>query len=215
MALFKKKKPREIREDDSTFVKLWYNPRTHAMMVLGVYFIFFAIVIIFINLGSNKSTTTKDVNGSTIKESFTNLNGKSLSYNYVVNIGKTTYYFSGSNEHENITGTILSDGIVTPIKVENNECVVGEYNGEEFNPEYKLCPQDINYSYFDYNYIYSIVENIKTNRYKENDKYEFKKDDTTYMIYIKDKKLDKIVITAGENTYTLEYKLAVEKPVEE
>ena len=50
MGLFskKEKKPREIKETDSTLVKLWYNPRTHAMMVLGAYLVFFVAVILFI-----------------------------------------------------------------------------------------------------------------------------------------------------------------------
>ena len=69
----KEKKPREIKETDSTFVKLWYNPRTHAMMVLGAYFVFFLVVILFLkSLPNNQTVETKKKTGESIEELFKN-----------------------------------------------------------------------------------------------------------------------------------------------
>ena len=206
MGLFKKKKPREIREEDSTFVKLWYNPRTHALMVLGAYFVFFLIVIIIINVSARK-TTNNEVKGSILQDKFTILDNQDLSYNYVINIDKDTYYFQGTNKYNNVYGTLLNNGETSSIKVENNECFVGEYNDtNEFIGMFELCPDKINYTNFDYNYIYKIIDNLKTDNYKTDEYYEFKtSDSTSYKIYTSKDKVDKVIITTDKNTYTLEY----------
>ena len=93
MKLFQKKEPREIKEDDSLFVKIWYNKRYHAIMSLSLYFIFFLIIIILVNVSSSKNSKDTTINGTYTQKYFESLGSKDISYNYIINLKLDTILF--------------------------------------------------------------------------------------------------------------------------
>ena len=212
MKLFnkEKKKKREIKEDDPLLVKLWYNERTHAAIVLALYLIFFGFIILFINLTSKPKITSRDIKGSKINNLFTILDEKDVSYNYVITIGNKKYYFSGFNRDDDIYGTLLYNGESQSIKVSNNECMVGTYNDkDEFVPAYSLCPENINYNYFKYNLIYDLIKDVSGYKFQADNYYIFTlKDNTEIKIYYDADDILVSVIISGKNyNYLLEYSL--------
>lgn len=63
--------------------ELWKNPKTHALMVLGIYAFFFAIVIIYIQIGSSIKNTEPNINNN--YSSLDNLNNmKTYEYKYLI-----------------------------------------------------------------------------------------------------------------------------------
>lgn len=205
MALIKKKKPREIKDDDPLFVKLWFNERSHAAIVLGLYFLFFAIIIIIINLSGSTSKTKNEITGSSINSIFESINNKDITYNYVITNGNKTYYFSGENKDDGIYGTMLHNGESVNIRVLDSQCAVGDYIDGEFKGEYSLCPENINYEYFDYKNIQKLISNKKGKNYSSNGYYDFNLDNKTNLkIYYNNNVLKKISIE-GSSSYELKF----------
>ena len=210
MGLFKKKEPREIKEDDPTFIKLWYNPRTHALMVLGLYFLFFAFILIFVNVVGTRKKADNSINGSTIKALFTNTTNKELSYNYEINRGNKTYYFSGKDNIDDIDGTILYNGESTTVKISEDKCIVGEYVKDEFVPSETLCPENIKYEYFKVDNIYNLIKDIKGTKYLSDKYYYFKIDnDIDVKVYFDSNDIISKV-SLNDNNYSYELNLSYE-----
>ena len=209
MGLFnkKEKEPREIKEDDSLIVKLWYNKRSHAAIVLGLYLFFFLILIIIINTTGTNAPKDITINGSSLSNKFLNFENKDVSYNFVVNIGTNKYYFSGANKEDGIYGKILHNGESQTILISDDQCSVGEYNSKgEFIKSELLCPENINYSYFDYNNIYNLIKDLKGYNYEEKNYYSFDLDDKTNIaIYYVNNDLNSIIVNGKNDTYSLEY----------
>lgn len=208
MKLFnKERKTREIKDDDSLFVKLWFNPRSHAAIVLGLYFLFFAIIIIIINVSGTKGPKDNSVDGSSINDLFTKLSDKNISYNYVITMQNKKYYFSGVDKEDEIFGTILYNGESQSIKVHDSDCAVGKYNDKgEFVPAYSLCPENINYNYFNYDYIYELIKNTKGSKYETDKYYLFNlKDNLVVKVYYDNNSLKVITVEDNKSTYLLEF----------
>ncbi|MBO4601444.1 MAG: hypothetical protein J5634_04355 [Bacilli bacterium] len=208
MGLFttKKKEPREIKEDDSLFIKLWYNPRTHALMVLGAYLVFFLVILLVINIGSKTTDVNKPVLGKDTKKLFDYYLDKNTTYNFVINKPSKTYYFSGVKIADNdIYGTLLSDGESKNIYVSAGLCkIVREENGEYIQVEDETCPSDIEYNYFDITYIYTVIESLKTTSSSLKDRYNFVlTNNYSYKFYFDKEKINKIEIKDSNDTYTL------------
>lgn len=205
MALIKKKAPREIKDDDPLFVKLWFNERSHAAIVLGLYFLFFAIIIIVVNFSGSTSKTKDEITGSSINNIFESINDKDISYNYVITNGSKTYYFSGENKDEAIYGTMLHNGESVNIRILDNQCAIGNYIDGEFKGEYSLCPENINYEYFDYKNIQKLISNKKGKNYSSSDYYDFKLDNKTTVKVYYEKKLLKKILIEGSSLYELKF----------
>lgn len=208
MALFNKnKKTREIKDDDSLIVKLWYNPRSHAAIVLGLYFIFFAIIIIVISTTDTKSVSNTSIKGSSINDMFLKLDNKDVLYNYVINEGNKKYYYSGMDKNDGVYGTILYNSDSYYIMVNNGECKVGQYNDKgEFIPAYSLCPENIKYNYFDYNYIYDLIKDVNGYKNEKENFYLFTlKDKTEVKITYENEYIKSINIKNNKFDYQLEY----------
>lgn len=211
MGLFtkKNKEPREIREDDSTFIKLWYNPRTHALMVLGAYFLFFAIILIVVNAASsNPEKFYETVKGSDLSKEFDKLNSENIVYDFVIKTDNNTYYFSGKKNLEGkIYGTILSSGESKNILIDDNLCYVGKYENDAFVEDENKCPEEIDYRYFNVGEIYNWIEKLQVKKYKKANTYNFDvNNNLSYKIYIEDNFINKIESTDGKNKYELNYK---------
>ncbi|MBR5662829.1 MAG: hypothetical protein IKX00_04165 [Bacilli bacterium] len=209
MSLFKKKEkePRIIKDDDSLFIKLWYNKRSHAAIVLGLYLLFFLVLIVFMNLSSTGKKPDLTISGSTLNNKFLNFENKKLAYNYVIDIGSNKYYFSGTDKNDSIYGKILHNGESQTIMINNNECYVGDYNSkEEFVKTDLLCPEIIDYSYFNYKNIYDLIKDAKGYNYEEKKYYSFDLDNgINIAIYYIENEIKSIIINEKNNTYSFEY----------
>lgn len=204
MGLFKKKELREIREDDSTLTKLWLNPRTHALIVLGGYLIFF-IIIIIIAKTSQKPENSNTVSGSTLNESFAKLDN--YSFNYIIK-GNSNYLFNGTKENNSITGSLSYNGKVLNIVIENNVCKVRELDERtnEYIDSDELCPEGLNYNFFDPSNIYKVINSLNGTKSYDNKQLSFKIKEDTEIKIIKDKEeIDKILIKSNLTEYELEY----------
>lgn len=211
MGLFKKKELREPREDDSTFMKLWLNKRTHAMMVLGAYLVFFAILLIVINVGSPKTNTTK-TNKEHLNKLFANYKEKNYKFNHMITNNDKVYYFNGTNTDGIIIGKIIDDDKIYNVKIENKECTVGTYNENgEFIPAYETCPAELRYTYFIPEEIYETVKYLKISPTSLKDHYYIKlNDQISYDISFENDEIKAIVIKEKDTSYQLRYNLIVD-----
>lgn len=207
----KEKKPREIKETDSTFVKLWYNPRTHAMMVLGAYFVFFLVVILFLkSLPNNQTVETKKKTGESIEELFKNDPYKIQVYDVVIKTGENTYLFNGSNiMDEIIQGKLVNKDNTIELRLENDSCkVMIRDKKNNLIESDQVCPGDIKYDYLDRSKLYSMIKSLEIK--EEDGYYQIKSDDNIeYKIYyIKENEkniLTKTIITNGQSEYEINY----------
>ena len=206
MGLFKRKE-REIKEDDSLLVKLWYTPRTHGLIVLGIYFVFFFVVMLAIS-GSPKNLDKekKDSKVSEMKSLFTYLDGKNLTYDFNIKTEGNTYVFNGTRLDNEVSGKIILNDSVLNIKFVDGLCKVIERNrkGVEYISD-KSCPEDINYSYFDYHKIYSLIEFLTVKNSQNTDYKLITNDGYSYKLYELDNHIDKIIITDNNSVYELKY----------
>lgn len=217
MKIFKEKKEREIKEDDSLFIKLWYNKRTHAMIVLGMYAIFFIILFILAAVNSNKNVEDNTVDTKELKPYFTNLNDKDISYNVVINsLDEDMYYFSGSKEDNIVIGKLLYSDDDLLIKISEDACTVGTNVDDMFIEDAdKLCPQILSYKIFNYEKIYDEISK-KTARIRKYDKYYLcTLEDIQYKIYVKDNVLSRIDILDKDVTYNIKYYVSAQDLNEE
>lgn len=206
MGLFKKKELREPREDDSTFMKLWLNKRTHAMMVLGAYLVFFAILLIVINVGSPK-TDIKATNKEHLNKLFSTVKGKNYKFNHMITNNDKVYYFNGTNIDGIIVGKIIDDDKIINVKIENKECTVGSYNDkEEFIPAYEQCPEELRYTNFIPEEIYETVKYLKISPTSLKDHYYLKlNDNISYDISFENDDLKAVVIKEKDTSYQLRF----------
>lgn len=210
MGLFKKKEPREPRDDDSTFMKLWLNKKTHAMMVLGAYFVFFAILLIVINVSSpnTKNTVT---NKEHLNKLFSNVSGKKYKFNHMITNNDKVYYFNGTNDNGIIIGKIIEDDKIINVKIENKECVVGTYNdNNEFVPAYEVCPSDLRYTNFIPEEIYETIKYLRISPTSLSDHYYIKLNDkVSYDVSFEKDDIKAIVIKDNDYTYQLRFNLVL------
>ena len=208
----KEKQPREIKDDDPLIVKLWYNKRSHAAIVLGLYFIFFALILILVNFAGTTKPKNTTVKGNTLVKLFNYLDGKDVSYNYTINVGGKKYYFSGNNKDDDIYGTILYNGESQSVRISNGECIIGEYNNKgEFVSSELMCPETINYNYFDYNNIYILIKDEEGTDNINGEYYLFNLNDNVSVKLNYD--VEKLKATSIENkngSYLLEYSISEE-----
>ena len=205
MALFKKKnkEPRVIKEDDSLWVKLWYNKRTHAMIVLGLYLLFFLIIIIVANIVETPKNNLKEISGSNLKDKFDAFNEKNISYNFVINNSDDIYYFSGEKDiNGTIKGKLLHNNDIDGIIITDGNCIVDNVNNEEE----KSCPDFINYDYFYYQNIYENIKDIKIQVFDTSKTYTFETNNKIkYIIYTNGTIIKKIDINDNKLSYSLNY----------
>lgn len=207
MRIFKEKKERVIKDDDSLFVKLWYNKRTHAMIVLGMYAIFFIILFIIAALNSNTNIEDNIARAEELSPFFASLNDKDLSFNVVINSAdEDMYYFSGSKEENVVKGNLLHNEDNMLIEVSKDICTVGDYvDGIFVGDINKSCPEFFDYNIFDYEKIYNEISK-NTSKIRKYEKYYLVTlEGIQYKIYVKDDTLSKIDILDKDVTYNVKY----------
>lgn len=108
----------KIKENDKyiAFNKVWGNKRYHGLIVLGIWFIFFAIVIIFLKFKiSNINSSKQDVVPTlTINEILSNIN----SYSF-------TYEIQNENETKELNGSSYNNEFV--ITLDSSKYYIKDY----------------------------------------------------------------------------------------
>lgn len=203
MGLFKKKEPREIKDDDPLLVKLWYNPRTHAMMVLGIYIFIFAIILLIIRLSPTSNTNAKrSLSGDKLSNLFNNSENNINLYDVSLSVENGNYFFSGEKSSEIISGTLLYNGKTENIIVEDGICRIKNTDDTEDVSSNAKCPENIDYRLLDINSIYNIVKDLNGNLFG-NEYYLFRLNrDEEVKIYLSGDELNKISYKIKNSSYT-------------
>ena len=233
MSIFKKKKKEEkiLAEDASTFQKLWHDKRTHAAMVLGMYFVGIMILVIFMNVASKNNTFDykpgeKANDYEKMKDSIKN---SSFSFDYQITIVASnleeeevdTYKvaYIGDYTKDLETGYKEENNIITKYKIEKG--IVYDTLNED-NPIIEDFYINIKERYLDLNYIFTMIK-IKDYTEETEDglnKYVYETIESAdtkigVSIYTDNKSIKRIQITETEtidnivmdSTYILNYSL--------
>lgn len=214
MGLFKKKEPREIKDDDSLIVKLWYGEKTHALMVLGLWAIFFVFLFIALSASpsapvENKSlneTSTKDYKAE-VKNLFSYFSDKKLYNRY--NITTTHNYFVMAHYSDNVlSGTMNIDDKIYFFIKDDFSCSLHEYqsNNKKKN-NITPCPEEINFDYFYLDKILNKIVDFNPKASKEDEqiiyKYDNISDNLVIKLYTSNDILNKIYIKEFNNIYEI------------
>ena len=203
MGLFKKKEPRVVKDTDPLIIKLWYNKRTHAMIVLGAYFLFFVILLILVKVSSNAVKNDNTVDASFLTK---DLIEKDIRYNVLYKNSSEMYLFSGAkNVEDKLVGTLTHDGNSLNISINDEECTISPENNEEENK----CPEKIKYKYFDIKNLSDIIKDKKAIHYSSNKLYKYSINDKLEInLYYDDNKvLYKVVITEPNESFEINYSI--------
>jgi hypothetical protein len=181
------------------FKEIWNNPRYNALIRLGLWFIFFTLVIIFIRLSPKEEVPRVEeevqVTYSDIKKEFVNSS-------VMLTMDNGTYYVNGVIKDGAFTGTIQSDGNTN--KVYYNGVMYLVNKGEktetglysELNDKLIL-PKDIVGIIDNYNGLLKTTSDDKS--------YTYDIDGAKYVVYVKEEKICKVTYEKDNLVYTLEY----------
>ena len=113
------------------FKQIWNNPRYNALIRLGLWFIFFTLVIVFIRLSPKEEVPKKEekvqITYNDIKKEFANSS-------VMLTMSNDTYYVSGVIKDGVFNGTIQNDGITNKVYYDGVMYIVNKNNKEE-----KIC----------------------------------------------------------------------------
>ena len=199
--LLKKKDP------DNTFVKLWENKRYHALVCLGLWFIFFIFVFLIVVIPYNNALKNLPKNNETeniitfasMKEKLLN---SEYNYKYTVNtsLGKTVY--TGTKTKENITGyRENSEGL---IKYEINNEGIFQINMDEKIPLENLY-LGLNENYLDIQKIYDLSSTLTENINEEENEIIYENDNIGIKFKIDEQNILSINIKDNSDNYLLEF----------
>jgi len=182
------------------FKKIWNNPRYNALIRLGLWFIFFTFVIIFIRISPKeeskpKNEVTKQVTYTDIKKDFINAS-------VMLTIDNGTYYINGVIKDGTFTGTIQDENKVNKVYYDGVMYLVNKGEKTETNiyndlNDKLILPKDIIGVIDNYNGLLKTSENEKSYTYDINE--------GKYVIYVKDEKICKVTYEKDNLVYTLEY----------
>ena len=160
--LFRKEKEEKILPDNATtFQKLWHNKRTHAAMVLGIYFIFILILIIFINIAPKKEYKegNKKISKADIWTMKDRLKESLYTFEYdikVIEEEKEIYRvnYNGEKNEDGVSGYQEVYDMLIKYKIKDG--IVYNVLLEE-TIELDIFYDKINANYLDLNYIFTMV----------------------------------------------------------
>lgn len=179
--------------------QIWNNPRYNALIRLGLWFIFFTLVIVFIRLSPKEEVPKKEekvqITYSDIKKEFVNSS-------VMLTMSNDTYYISGVIKDGVFNGTIQNDGITNKVYYDGVMYIVNKNNKEETSMYNELnnkliLPKDIINTIDNYNGLLKSTTDSKSYTYDINGE--------KYIIYIKDEKICKVTYEKDNLVYTLEY----------
>lgn len=181
------------------FKQIWNNPRYNALIRLGLWFIFFTLVIVFIRLSPKEEVSKKEekvqITYNDIKKEFANSS-------VMLTMSNDTYYVSGVIKDVVFNGTIQNDGITNKVYYDGVMYIVNKNNKEETSIYNELnnkliLPKDIINTIDNYNGLLKSTTEGKSYTYDINGE--------KYIIYIKEEKICKVTYEKDNLVYTLEY----------
>lgn len=182
------------------FKEIWNNPRYNALIRLGLWFIFFTFVIIFIRISPKEENKPKNE----VKEqvTYTDIKKNFVSASMMFTMDNGTYYVNGVIKDNAFTGTIQDEGGVNKVYYDGVMYLVnkGEKTETSIYSELNdklILPKDIISVIDNYNGLLKSSDNEKS--------YTYDIDGGRYILYIKDEKICKVRYEKDNLVYTLEY----------
>ena len=210
-----KKKEKNNKENRITLKILWAHPFYNSLIKLGMWFLFFLILYIFLIAGRSTPNLNNKKEEETIKQEAIkpkisyidmkkNLSERELSITY--NIGD--YILTGLINNNILTGTLEdSDNLY---KIEYDGEKIYQVKKEEKQENEELLT-DINKNYLLPSKIIEIIDDPKVIGKKSADEltYSYDIDGVAISFYLKENSIEKIIILDENITYNLEYKEVV------
>lgn len=200
-------------KNKKTFKELWSDTRTRALIKLGMWFIFFTIVFLFLGIASlfsNKNSSKEEMKQeevvtANIPSMLENLISSNYTFEFKIISGDNSYSYNGSKENGEIKGYYENiNGIVKYIIKDNNYY---EVNNEELIENNTIITEE-DKIILDLASLLNIIKEYEVNN-------EVKQDDNVYKYDIVDKKItittkssdiEKIVINYNNVNYDLIFK---------
>lgn len=181
------------------FKKIWNNPRYNALIRLGLWFIFFTLVILYIRL-SPKQEIKPEIEEKTI--TYSDIKKDFASDSVMLTMQSGNYYINGVIKDNTFSGTIQNDDTTSKIYYDGTLYTVSKGTKTEttsFNDlnTNLLLPKNIINIIDNYNGLLKVNEDEKTYSYDINGE--------KYTIYIKDEKICKVIYEKDNIISTLEY----------
>lgn len=210
-----KKKEKSNKENRITLKMLWSHPFYNSLIKLGMWFLFFLILYIFLIAGRSTSNLNNKKAEENIKQENTkpkisyidmkkNLINGELSITY--NIGD--YILTGLINNNVLTGTLEDNDNLYKIEYDGEK--IYQVKKEEKNENEEILT-DINKNYLLPSKIIEIIDDPKVIGKKSADEltYSYDIDGVAISFYLNEKSIEKIIILDGNITYNLEYKEVV------
>lgn len=190
---------------------LWHHPFYNSLIKLGIWFIFFLILYIFLIVNSKRpipkeyltnEEPASEITYSDMKKNFTT---KELNINYVIE----DYYISGIIKDNVLTAT-LEDNTDTVIKIKYDGNKLYQIKKEEEIEANNLL-ENININYLLPTKIINIIDDPKviSTKNAEGLVYKYDIDNIVITVYLNEKSIEKITILENDIAYNLEYKEVV------
>lgn len=191
-------------DPDNKFVKAWENKRLHALMCLGLWFIFFIFIfLVFIipyNHESKNVTSHPKENLITLEDMKEKLINGNYDFKYTVKNDSGTTLYSGNKNGDVITG-YKEDSSITKYEILNG--VVYKLVMDE-KISYEDLYENVNENLLSLEYIFSL-EYDKDNMKVEGNTLSYETIEGTVKITSNDKDIEKIEITNENDSYILEF----------
>ncbi len=216
--MFKKSDNNDMQEE-SKFMQLWHNKRTHAAMVLGLWMIFLAFVMLIAFLGGEANPNT-NLNTPTNQEQEAEKEFKdyalmqeeilknNFKYEYNIKIGEYQVIYKG--EKLGATETGYRENASETIKYYIDETGFYKVVMDELDALDKLF-ENLNESYIDLEYIFELIKDktVVTETLEETRSYTYNFDleEVSYEIKVETDltNITNITISFEEKEYNLKY----------
>lgn len=203
------KKPGKIK---MFFEYYKYVPAFKALVKLGLYFIFFAVIISVV--ACNKDTVSKDPEKDKVEEKQEN----ELSYKemldvlitdnieivYNITINENIYKIDATRKDNILSGIYRTKDSIHEFKIQDNIIYEIGLNEEKENPELF---NDINLTYLLPEQLVALLESNKATKMLDDGStiYNYEIDAVKYHVVTKDNWINKMEITSELATYIIEY----------
>ncbi len=188
---------KENKTTESTFSKLWNNKRTHALMVLGVWFIFFFVIILLMN-GLSSNQRPKEI--IPLETKWIELKKNNYSFVYRISINNEISIYSGEQNDKIVMGLkdtnsgtmkyYIDDNIYYKVLLDNYEVIDNVYENVDIN-------------LINVNYIYDLIKDISENKIGNVTTYNL--DNYSIEVTENDEIITNIKINLDESIYDLTF----------
>lgn len=202
------------KENKVTLKMLWAHPFYNSLIKLGIWFIFFIVLYIFLTLGKpakqfEDNPPVEEEVKTEIKVSYMDMKKNLINSELSISYDLGNYSVTGLVNNNILTGT-LEDNEDNLVKIKYDGENIYQVKKDEEIVNNELLP-DINLNYLLPSKIIEIVDNPKVIGVKSADEltYSYDIDGAAISIYLNENRIEKIIILDNELTYNLEYKEVV------